>query len=350
MIHDNGFEGIKASSTNPNHVKGYYLEISGNGNVSSTKYDGVSVDSNSVVEIHYSNITSNGRLGVYAEGYVNATNNYWGSTSGPELLEDLGLADWIDPEEILDPGNESLSGNNIDYQPYSSQPITRETIAPWGYIEAPANNSILYGLVDINITGGDNMGVYTSIILVDDRLEAVVYGTNTSYAWDTSTVEDGVHKVTLLTVDHAGNVNETIYYYRVSNVHPTVQITSPSNYTWVSGSAYPVEIYSSDNNPDRLEVYVNGELKKIYYGEGAVGYNTFYLDTTGYSDGSNVEVEAVLIDEDGFTGSDVVYVKVDNTPPYSTIASPTNNSLIPRSLTMTIDVGDNLAFNYASSI
>ncbi len=264
-VYDNSWYGVYVYSLAEPGFKGYYLDIAGNGN-STTKYDRVYVEdyTSGVIEIHYSNITSNGRLGVYAEGYVNATLDYWGSTTGPELLDDASLADWVDPEEILDPGNESLVGNNLDCQPYDSSPVSRETVRPWGYIEAPENNSIVFGLVEINVTDGDNQGVALSL-LFDDRLEGVVYGTNTSYYWDSSTVDDGLHKVTLMTIDYAGNFNKTVYYYRVSNVHPYVEIVSPENYTWVSGKYYPIKIYGSDNNPDKMEIYVNEELKKSLY-------------------------------------------------------------------------------------
>ncbi len=88
-------------------------------------------------------------------------------------------------------------------------------------------------------------------------------------------------------------------------------------------------------------------LKKVFTGSSAIGYNTYYLNTTAYPDGSTVEVKAILIDKDGFSSSDVVYVKPDNTAPWGYIVSPENNSYVGSRADITIDVGDAQAFSYA---
>ncbi|HDD26388.1 MAG TPA: hypothetical protein ENF75_04790 [Acidilobales archaeon] len=259
----------------------------------------------------------------------------------------MSEADEVDPEEILDPSNDLLIGNNIIYIPYLTGPSVRETVPPWGNITAPTNNSVVFGLVKVNFTGGDNVCVALTIIMVDGKVEGVVFGTNGTYAWNTMTVDDGFHEIKLLTIDCAGNVNETRYVYKVSNVHPYVSIVSPSNYTWVSGAAYPITIYSSDNNPDNLKIYVNGVLKQTLFDDAAIGYITYRLDTREYANGSTVEVKAVLTDLDGFSDYDLVYVKIDNEPPYAEITYPANNSIIGASTNVTIDVGDALAFSHA---
>ena len=138
--------------------------------------------------------------------------------------------------------------------------------------------------------------------------------------------------------------------YKVSNVHPYVSIVSPSNYAWVSGVAYPITIYNGDINLDNLKIYVNWVLKQTLFDDAAIGYITYRLDTREYANGSTVEVKAVLTDLDGFSDYDLVYVKIDNEPPYAEITYPANNSIIGASTNVTIDVGDALAFFSRRSI
>ncbi len=329
-------------------LRGYYLDIRSNGNYSNTDhYDGLYLSSGSL-EIHKSNITGNYRLGAYALEEANLTSNYWGSDTGPELVSDVGQADENDPEEILDPSDDTLTGNDIVYQPYLSSHPVRETIPPTGWIESPENESTVFGLTPLDVRGKDNEGVASTIIVVDGRVEAVLYGTNQTYKWDTTTVPDGDHKVTLMVVDYSGNIYRTTYVFHVSNIHPYTEIIHPSeNYTCAAGS-YPVTVFASDNNPDRLEVYINGTKKYTWYGDNAVGRIAYNVYTRDYNDGEILEVKFTLYDQDGFSSTSIVYLRVDNTPPSASIEWPLNNSYVSETFTLTINVDDNVEFQKAT--
>lgn len=336
--------GIKVSSGS---LTGYYLGIAGNGYYSTTtSYDGIYL-STGRVEIHYSNITGNYRLGAYMLQQANLSYNYWSSTTGPELLTSVDLADEIDPEEILDPSNQSLQGNKIIYDPFLQQPPIREKTPPTGWMDSPVNGSTVFGLVDIIVMGKDNEGVSTTIVFVDGRIEAVLYGTNQTYKWDSTTVPDGDHNITILTIDYSGNLDRKTYILHVANVHPYTEIIQPKqNYTYVGG-VYTVKVFSSDNNPDRLDVYINGTLKTSWYGSNAVGIIPYSIYTTNYNDGDIVEVKFTLTDLDGYTSTSIVYLKIDNTDPTAILYSPANNSYVPEMINITFEVQDNLQFQRA---
>ncbi len=336
--------GVQVSSGS---LIGYYLDIKSNGNYSDTDhYDGLYLSSGSL-EIHKSNITRNYRLGAYALQEANLSNNYWGSDTGPELVNDAEQADKNDPEEILDPSNDALTGNKVVYEPYLSSHSIRETIPPTGWIESPDNGSAVYGLTSLDVRGKDNEGIASTIIMIDGRIEAVLYGTNQTYKWDTTTVPDGAHSVTLLVVDYSGNIYRTTYVFHVVNVHPYTEIIHPSgNYTCAAGS-YPVTVFASDNNPDRLEVYINGTKRSTWFGNNAVGRITYNVHTRDYNDGEILEVKFTLYDQDGFRSTSLVYLRVDNTPPTVTIQYPVNNSYVPGTFSLRVGVSDNVELQEA---
>jgi len=78
-----------------------------------------------------------------------------------------------------------------------------DRIAPTVSIDTPTNGAIVSGLVVINFTITDDFGISSATLTIDGDAHTVT-GT-TSYTWDTSTTQPGLHIITLTAKDTSGN-------------------------------------------------------------------------------------------------------------------------------------------------
>ncbi|SDH76495.1 Outer membrane protein assembly factor BamB, contains PQQ-like beta-propeller repeat [Fervidobacterium changbaicum] len=119
------------------------------------------------------------------------------------------------------------------------------------------------------------------------------------------------------------------------NTPPSVSITSPTNNSYVSGTISVVVDATDANGISKVEFYVN--TTKV--SEKTTAPYTFNLNTTSYSDGQYT-LKAVAYDRAGNTKEASVSVKIDNTPPSVSITSPTNNSYVSGTISVTADATD----------
>ena len=135
---------------------------------------------------------------------------------------------------------------------YSSCQITVDITPPTISITSPLNGANVSGLIYVNATASDNIGV----VGIQFKLDGINLGTQDTTApyfilWNTSTASNGAHTLVALALDAAGNNATSIVVVTISNgvpdtTPPTVSITIPISGSKVNGSI-TISANASDN-------------------------------------------------------------------------------------------------------
>ncbi len=129
---------------------------------------------------------------------------------------------------------------------------------------SPANGAMVSGIVAVQVTASDNVGVTSVSIAVDGAALCALTGAPYSCSWNTMTVANGAHTLTATARDAAGNTATASIAVTVGNptdsTPPAVIITSPAMGSTVSGNV-SVLVNASDNvGVVKVALYVNGAL------------------------------------------------------------------------------------------
>jgi subtilisin family serine protease len=143
-----------------------------------------------------------------------------------------------------------------------------DSTSPQVSITSPGGGATLAGVITIDASASDNVGV-TSVSLT---IDGVSRGTDSSspyaFQWDTTTATNGSHTLIAVASDAAGNPASHSITVWVSNsappadtTQPTVTITSPVNGGAVIAGSVSVYVEVADNvGVIRNELYVDGVL------------------------------------------------------------------------------------------
>jgi hypothetical protein len=126
----------------------------------------------------------------------------------------------------------SYSGT-ITFDNFAASPVTGDTIAPTVAITAPAPGSTLSGVVTVQGTDTDNVGVTRLEFYVDNVLEAtIVPHSGTPFLWNlnTTALTNGQHALQVLGYDAAGNVGTATETVVVQNNLALPQPVIPQHY------------------------------------------------------------------------------------------------------------------------
>jgi hypothetical protein len=189
---------------------------------------------------------------------------------------------------------------------------TADTTAPVVSISAPLGSSTVSGLVPVNVSATDNVGV----TMVELRVNGVLLATDIEYpfafSWDSLKVANGTANLVATAFDAAGNTrNSTTVAVNVSNVvvsdttPPTVAITNPGNGTKVTGNV-SIKVNASDNSGTSTlgqTLYINGKRVATATG-GSLSYswNTRKIAAGSYT------IQAVATDAAGNASTQAVQV------------------------------------------
>ena len=156
-----------------------------------------------------------------------------------------------------------------------------DTSAPTVSITSPASGATVAGLVPVDVSANDNVGV--------SRVELVVNGTPVAtdmmapygFSWDSTSVADGNATIVAYAYDAAGNYSSRSLTVNVANaaavappvpapvadtVTPVVSITNPLASARVSGNI-SVQAKGTDNIAvTNLKLYIDGQLKSTVSG------------------------------------------------------------------------------------
>ena len=145
----------------------------------------------------------------------------------------------------------------------------RDAIAPTISITSPANGAAVSGVFDVLVNASDNVGV-KSVSLSVDGGAALTTSINSPFSntWNSGTVSNGTHTLTVTATDAAGNKGTNSIQVNVNNVSniditpPTVSVTSPAD-----GSAFDantnvaIGLSASDNiGVSSLSLTIDGTL------------------------------------------------------------------------------------------
>lgn len=171
---------------------------------------------------------------------------------------------------------------------------TVDTTAPQVAISAPLANATVSGLVPVNITASDNVGVTKVELRVNGNLYATDSSSPFAFSWDSTKVANGMASLVATAYDAAGNAGaSTTVAVNVSNAiaapdttPPTVTILSPTLSSLATGSV-TVSSSATDNSGASgitQSLYINGGLATTVSG-GSLSYkwNTRQLKAGTYT-------------------------------------------------------------------
>lgn len=195
--------------------------------------------------------------------------------------------------------------------------VTIDNTPPSLTIEAPENNSYVKGIQEVKFTTYDeHLGEYR--IYLNDTLAANdTSEESVTFDLDTTEYDDGLYKLTVWSIDKAGNENSSTIFVTIDNTPPNVAILSPSSGESVSGIV-DITVDASDNIGLKwVVIYINGSLvfsKTVDPNNPSDPTYTYSWNTTNYQNGS-YNITVVVSDPAGNTDTDQEIVYVTNASP-----------------------------------
>jgi hypothetical protein len=169
--------------------------------------------------------------------------------------QDLGTAGW-DPSF----GHGRLDASRAVAAAAASAPRT-DLSPPDVEISSPAPEEVLGGTVPVNVAAFDSGGIARVELYVDDVLVASDTTFPYGFAWDTTTVLDGSHRLTSRAVDQAGNVGvSSTVSVTVRNTSDTTAPRATITRAATSGPKLTVSVSATDDvMVTRLDLLVDGK-------------------------------------------------------------------------------------------
>lgn len=165
--------------------------------------------------------------------------------------------------------------------------VAADTQAPSVAISAPLGGSTVSGLIGVDVSATDNVGVARVELWVNGSIIATDTVSPYQFSWDTTKLSNGTATVVAYAFDAAGNSKaSTNVSVSVSNATtslppvptdttpPVVTVSNPTNGSTVSGNV-SISAVASDNAGSagiKQTLYINGELKASATG-GSLSYN-----------------------------------------------------------------------------
>jgi len=235
---------------------------------------------------------------------------------------------------------------------------TTDKQAPSASITAPTGGTVS-GIVPVNVSASDNVGVSRVELLVNGTLLASDTVAPYGFSWDSSALAGKSASLVAKAYDAAGNVanSQTVSVNVASaassdSTPPTVSISSPTGGT-VSGTV-SVAVNASDNvGVTRVDLLVNGA---VVASDTAAPFS-FSWDASSRV-GTSPTLVAQAYDAAGNSASSsAVTVSVtsgtppstpDSTPPSVTITNPVNGSRVSGMVNVKVSASDNVAVSSLS--
>ncbi len=231
---------------------------------------------------------------------------------------------------------EYYSIDNIgNIEPVKTAYVYIDTCKPTVTVEGLYNNSYVRNIVTINGSVFDELsGVAYIAIFIDDTKQAVLEPVNNtwSYILNTTMYGDGVHVMTIMAMDNAGNNCTKQIEFTIDNTPPTAAFITPMPNSFVN-NIVEVEFNYSDDNIDTVTLVINGTPVDV------TGVNSYVLNTSMYHDGVLVLLLNVTDKAGNYYVANTTLV-IDNTPPEAAITSPAPYTLVAGKTTITFTYND----------
>lgn len=151
-----------------------------------------------------------------------------------------------------------------------------DTSAPSVSLSAPAKGATVKGLVAVNVSASDNVGVSRVDLVVNGIQLASDTTSPYGFSWDSTKVPDGNATLIAYAYDAAGNSASSSISVKVANTAdttaPTAVISNPASGAGVAGTV-GVQVSASDNvGVSTVSLYIDGQLKSSVTGS-SLSYN-----------------------------------------------------------------------------
>lgn len=151
-----------------------------------------------------------------------------------------------------------------------------DTAVPTVSLTAPANGSTVKGLVAVNVSASDNVGVSRVDLMVNGAKLASDTASPYGFSWDSTTVPDGNATLTAYAYDAAGNYAAGSVGVKVANTTdttpPVAVIGKPLNGSKVSGNVAIAASASDNVGVTSLSLAIDGQPKATVSGS-SLSYN-----------------------------------------------------------------------------
>lgn len=290
--------------------------------------------------------TATSQLGVSRVEFYVDNNKIGEDTSSPYEIS-WNTSNVSDGSHVLKAKAYDIAGNSRESEVIN---VIVDNTLPSVSITSPTNNSVIDGIVTIEVNANDNFEVLKVEFYVDNN--NIGEDTESPYekSWDFDNLSYSTsHVITAKAYDKAGNVSSHSINITIGDTKaPEITFINPKDGDKVTGTV-KIQVTVVDKAPgiknldrspsgtNKVEFYIDGVLKMTDTSE-PYEYN---WSTTGLEYNSSHTITVKAYDRVGKVGEKSITVKIGDTlAPSVTIDTPTNNALVSGTFTITASVID----------
>ena len=201
--------------------------------------------------------------------------------------------------------------------------VAADTTSPAASITTPSASSKVSGLVPVNVSASDNVGVTRVDLWINGSLYATDTTSPYAFSWDTTKLADGSNTLQVTAYDAAGNQgNSSKITVTVANdtIAPKVTISSPVSGAVVSGSVAISATATDNKKVSQISLLIDGTQVALAYGS-TLSYTWTVTtatstgsksrkDKTALQSGTSHTITALALDPAGNKGTSSVMVTV----------------------------------------
>ncbi|HZH79208.1 MAG TPA: Ig-like domain-containing protein, partial [Archangium sp.] len=217
----------------------------------------------------------------------------------------------------------------------------QDTTPPMASLTAPASGATLKSTVTLSASASDNFGVARVDFYVDSQLVGSDTSSPFSLSWDTRSVANGAHSLSVVAYDATGlSGTSASVPFTVDNdlTPPTVSLTAPASGATVSGTV-TLSASASDNvGISKVEFYDGSTLVGT---DASAPYSVSWNSRSG-PNGSRTLTATAYDAVGNFSTSAAVTVTTNNdfTPPTVALTSPSEGSTLADTVTFQATASD----------
>jgi Zn-dependent metalloprotease len=213
-----------------------------------------------------------------------------------------------------------------------------DTTPPAVSLTAPAEGSLVRGVVSVTASASDNVGVSRVELLVDGLVAGTDSAAPFAFAWDTAAVSEGPHQLAARAFDAADNsTTSAAVSVTVDRTPPAVTLTAPAAGALLRGTVSLTATASDAAGVASVAFLLDGTTLL-----GTVSAAPYVISwgSAAASDGSH-SITARALDAAGNSAdSAAASVTIDNTAPAVAITSPTAGASVSGTVTVTATASD----------
>ena len=238
----------------------------------------------------------------------------------PHLLSKVPL---IISSDFLKSGQAFPDNSQIPFAARPKRDITLPTVS----IISPANGATISGTINVLVSASDNVGVTSVSLSVDGTLAGSSNSSPFTNSWNSGTVVNGAHTLTVTAKDASGNTSSKSIQVSVNNISnsdiisPTVSIASPADgASFEANSIVTISTSATDNvGVTTISISIDGAVVAT----GSSSPLSYSWNTTNAASGVH-SIVAKANDQAGNTGLKSITVTINTTtiiPPALPVSS-----------------------------